>query len=234
MEARDAAMSQQTKILISSNSGLQADLFEAAFGSIGASTARTKLAEAAATAVEVRPNIVFFIYDLVGPGVIKAISSVRNLRLRPAPYALCFARTSSETGKIIALEAGADEVFSEPVALNSILGRIRYFMHQASPGSLNTLTIGDVRINLAEQTVVRSGRTIRVTPTEFRILGCLMANSDKVMSRQALSDAVWGPNATLDPRTIDVTVGRIRRTLSRPKEINPIKSVRGAGYVFRF
>ena len=69
-------------------------------------------------------------------------------------------------------------------------------------------------------------------PTEFRLLEFLMESSGRVLSRAQLLDGVWGRDAFIDGRTVDVHVGRLRKALIRGADPDPIRTVRGAGYAF--
>ena len=69
-------------------------------------------------------------------------------------------------------------------------------------------------------------------PTEFRLLEHLMGKPGRVFSRAQLLDSVWGLSAEIDERTVDVHVGRLRKSLSSGNEKDPIRTVRGAGYAF--
>ena len=80
--------------------------------------------------------------------------------------------------------------------------------------------------------VTRREREVRLGPTEFRLLAFFMENSGRVLSRQQLLDGVWGRDAFIDGRTVDVHVGRLRKALIRGADSDPIRTVRGAGYAF--
>ena len=69
-------------------------------------------------------------------------------------------------------------------------------------------------------------------PTEFRLLEYLLEKPGRVFSRAQLLDGVWGQAAEIDERTVDVHVGRLRKALSRGRERDPIRTVRGTGYAF--
>ena len=69
-------------------------------------------------------------------------------------------------------------------------------------------------------------------PTEFRLLEFLMERPGRVFSRSQLLDGVWGMSVEIDERTVDVHVGRLRKSLTRARERDPIRTVRGAGYSF--
>jgi two-component system phosphate regulon response regulator PhoB len=69
-------------------------------------------------------------------------------------------------------------------------------------------------------------------PTEYRLLVVLMESAGRVLSRSQLLDGVWGRDGDIDERTVDVHVGRLRKALVRGNEVDMIRTVRGAGYVF--
>ena len=78
----------------------------------------------------------------------------------------------------------------------------------------------------------RSGRELRLGPTEFRLLEFLMSSPGRVFSREQLLDGVWGREIYVDERTVDVHVGRLRKAINRGRERDPIRTVRGSGYSF--
>ncbi|MGL5114424.1 MAG: winged helix-turn-helix domain-containing protein, partial [Beijerinckiaceae bacterium] len=80
--------------------------------------------------------------------------------------------------------------------------------------------------------VFRAEREVKLGPTEFRLLEFLMRSPGRVYGRDQLLDHVWGRDAEIDDRTVDVHVGRLRKAVSDGIEIDPIRTVRGAGYAF--
>ena len=85
-------------------------------------------------------------------------------------------------------------------------------------------------MDLAEYRVSRDGIPIRLAPTEFRLLRHFMEHPGRVFSREQLIDAVWGQQIYLEPRTVDVHVRRLRRTLNSGGKPDIIRTVRAAGY----
>ena len=78
--------------------------------------------------------------------------------------------------------------------------------------------------------VTRNGREVRLGPTEYRLLEYLLQSPGRVFSRAQLLDGVWGRDIYVDERTVDVHVGRLRKSIIRGRERDPIRTVRGAGY----
>ncbi|MCG8562178.1 MAG: winged helix-turn-helix domain-containing protein [Hyphomicrobiales bacterium] len=92
------------------------------------------------------------------------------------------------------------------------------------------LSFADLEMNLATFRTRRSGQTLHLTPTEFRILKCLMWDPERVFSRDELARAAWPENATVNGRTVDVHVGRLRKALGTGFEDDLIRTVRSVGY----
>jgi two-component system phosphate regulon response regulator PhoB len=82
--------------------------------------------------------------------------------------------------------------------------------------------------------VRRGVREVHLGPTEFRILDHLMQHPGRVFSREQLLDAVWGSDVYVEARTVDVHIGRLRKAVNRESEIDPIRTVRSAGYALDF
>ena len=92
------------------------------------------------------------------------------------------------------------------------------------------LTHGDIVIDRVAHRVRRAGLEIHLGPTEFRLLDHFMQHPGRVFSREQLLDAVWGSDVYVEARTVDVHVGRLRKALNVEGTVNPIRTVRSAGY----
>ena len=91
---------------------------------------------------------------------------------------------------------------------------------------------GDIVLDRAAHRVTRRAREVRLGPTEYKLLLYFMENAGRVLTRQQLLDGVWGRDAFIDGRTVDVHVGRLRKALIRGADADPIRTVRGTGYAF--
>jgi two-component system, OmpR family, phosphate regulon response regulator PhoB len=100
-----------------------------------------------------------------------------------------------------------------------------------APAAPSVLQIGDIVLDAANYRVMRGVREVRVGPTEFRLLAFMMLNANRLISREQLRTALWGADS-VNPRTVDVYVGRLRRALNRGRDRDPIRTVRYAGYSF--
>ncbi len=92
------------------------------------------------------------------------------------------------------------------------------------------LEFEDIALDSETHRVTRGGLTLKLGPTEFRLLATLMEKPGRVWSREQLLDRVWGRDIYVDTRTVDVHVGRLRKALMHHGGTDPLRTVRGAGY----
>jgi two-component system, OmpR family, phosphate regulon response regulator PhoB len=175
------------------------------------------------------------ILDWMLPGV-SGIEICRRLRARPEtkqlPILMLTAR-GEETERIRGLSTGADDYVVKPFSLPELLARVHALLRRAKPEqAMKILKSGDLELDREKKRVQRAGRELHLGPTEFRLLEFLMLSPGRVFTREQLLDGVWGREAYIDERTVDVHVGRLRKVLSRGREIDPIRTVRGSGYSF--
>lgn len=98
----------------------------------------------------------------------------------------------------------------------------------------HVLKYDDITMNLASYEVTRQNKRIKLGPTEFRILQCLMQYPHKILSRNFIMDAAWSGTKAVDSRTIDVHINRLRNALKLHKDELPlIETIRSLGYCLR-
>lgn len=167
---------------------------------------------------------------------ISGIELCRRIRQRPdtrnLPVIMLTAR-GEEIDRIRGLSTGADDYVVKPFSVNEVLARVKALLRRSTPDLIaDVLTFEDVELNRAAHRVKRSGRDLRLGPTEFKLMLYMMENRGRVLGRQQLIDGVWGRDGDVDERTVDVHIGRLRKVLVRDGENDPIRTVRGGGYVF--
>jgi two-component system response regulator MprA len=129
--------------------------------------------------------------------------------------------------KIAGFEAGGDDYLTKPFDLDEIRVRLAALLRR-TPATGAETTVGAV-LDPARHALVVGDTEVSLTPTEFRLLGRLMASPSTVVRRQALVAAGWPHGAMVTDNTIDSYVRRIRRKLE-PLGVASIKTVRGVGY----
>jgi len=167
---------------------------------------------------------------------VAGIEVCRRLRNRPEtknlPIIMLTAR-GEETDRIRGLDTGADDYVIKPFSTTELMARIRAVMRRIRPGlSEDILEVGDIAMDRVGHTVKRAGQDLHLGPTEYRLLDHFMQHPGRVFSREQLLDAVWGTDVYVELRTVDVHVGRLRKTLKTVGE-DPIRTVRSAGYALK-
>ena len=165
---------------------------------------------------------------------VSGIEVCRRLRSRPetrnVPIIILTAR-GEETDRIRGLDTGADDYVVKPFSMTELTARIRAVLRRIRPGlAEDRIRHGDIVIDRVAHRVRRGGREVHLGPTEFRLLDYLMQHPGRVFSREQLLDAVWGSDVYVEARTVDVHIGRLRKALNHDVDVDPIRTVRSAGY----
>jgi two-component system phosphate regulon response regulator PhoB len=180
---------------------------------------------------ETLPDLV--ILDWMLPGV-SGIEICRRLRARETtrtlPVIMVTARCE-ESERVRGLAVGADDYVVKPFSVMELMARVHALLRRSRPERVaERLYVGDLDLDRLTRRVRRGDRDIRLGPTDFRLLEYLLEKPGRVFSRAQLLDLVWGRSVDVDERTVDVHIGRLRKKLSKGKERDPIRTVRGAGY----
>lgn len=167
---------------------------------------------------------------------VSGVELVRRLKreelTRHIPVIMLTAR-SGEDDKVYGLDSGADDYVTKPFSPKELLARIRAVLrrHEGDQGD-EVIRVHDLELNGSSHRVSVSEREIHMGPTEFRLLKFLMTHPDRVYSRAQLLDYVWGRNAYVEDRTVDVHILRLRKLLKPYRCDKMIQTVRGSGYRF--
>lgn len=140
---------------------------------------------------------------------------------------------TDEDDKVQGLEAGADDYMVKPLSPRELLARLKAVLRRTVPddNAQERIQIGPLHIDKAAHRVELAGQLLSLGPTEYRLLLFFATHSDRVYGRAQLLDQVWGNEAYLEERTVDVHIRRLRKALGSDYE-GLIQTVRGAGYRF--
>lgn len=173
------------------------------------------------------------ILDWMLPGM-SGIELCRRLRQKPRTRAIPLIMLSARRDKadvLRGLENGADDYVVKPFSIAELIARAQTLLQRVSPYLINTvLRAGSIELDRAALSAKRGGVPVSLTTTEFRLLEYLMRAPGRVFSRNELLDGVWGSEAEIDDRTIDVHIGRLRKALMVVDGDDPIRTVRSNGY----
>jgi two-component system, OmpR family, KDP operon response regulator KdpE len=186
-------------------------------------------AKEALAAAGLRPPDAIILDLLLPDGTGTEVS--RELRAwSEAPIVLVSA-VGDEAEKIAALDAGADDYVTKPFAMGELLARLRAALRRAGPPGDPVLDVGPIRIDLDKQSVTVDGRSVHLTPHEFRILKLLALNPGKLLTHRTILQEVWGPAYGAESNYLHVYVSQLRRKLE-PDPARPqyLLTEPGAGY----
>jgi two-component system response regulator MprA len=189
---------------------------------------------------ESRPDGV--ILDVTMP-VLDGLEACRRLRAEGnlVPVLMLTAR-GEVTARVAGLDAGADDYLAKPFALQELLARVRALLRRAryEPATPEStveppadLRFDDLTLNPDTREVVRAGRQLRLTRTEFSILELFLRHPRQVLTRSVLFEQIWGFDFGSSSNSLDVYLGYLRRKLESDGDRRLLHTVRGVGYVLR-
>jgi two-component system, OmpR family, phosphate regulon response regulator PhoB len=222
----------QPSVLIVEDDVALAELLEWNFRSEGFDVRRTGDGEEALVLVrEALPDVIVLDWMIENVSGIEVCRQLRkNGESANVPIIMLTAR-AEEDDRIRGLKTGADDYLTKPFSPAELLARVEALLRRSRPALTGeTLRFGDLELDPAAHRVRRDGEAIKLGPTEFRLLRHFMEKPRRVHSRAQLLDAVWGHDNSIDERTVDVHIRRLRLAITPPGMSDPIRTVRGAGY----
>ena len=145
----------------------------------------------------------------------------------------------AETQHIALLKSGVDEILVRPFApaklLDCLHSRLRGGRSPRSrPEGPASLSYGEVEMEIDTHHVRCNGREILLGPIEFKLLRYMLEHPGKVLTRDELIEAAWPRNVYVGPRTVDVHISRLRRSLRQSSDLDAIRTVRLGGYALEY
>jgi two-component system, OmpR family, phosphate regulon response regulator PhoB len=182
---------------------------------------------------EEMPDLIILDWMLPGISGIEICRMIRQQHVTESLPIIMLTARGEEAERLRGLATGADDYVVKPFSVVELIARVRSVLRRVRPSSIaDVLTQGEILLDRQKKRVQRGPRDINLSPTEFKLLEYLMQSPGRVYSRAQLLDRVWSNDAEVDERTVDVHVGRLRKQLSRGREIDPIRTVRSSGYSF--
>ncbi|MBA4861208.1 response regulator transcription factor [Streptomyces sp. PSKA54] len=182
-----------------------------------------------------RPDLI--VLDVMLPDI-DGFALTRELRAQGVytPVLFLTARTEVED-RIIGLSSGGDDYVTKPFHVQEVLLRIRAILRRAAaPASVAParppLRYADLTLDEDAHTVQRAGSPLKLSPTEFRLLACLMARAERVLEKREILQEVWQYDFAGDTRIVDTYIKNLRRKIDHTPPAM-IHTVRGVGYCLR-
>ena len=175
-----------------------------------------------------KPDLVLL--DIMLPGI-DGIEVCRLIRAESGvPIVMLTAKTDT-LDVVVGLESGADDYVLKPFKPKELVARIRARLRTTLEPGPETLSVGEISIDLAGHSVMRDGALLSLTPLEFDLLVALARKPRVVFTREKLLEEVWGYRHPGDTRLVNVHVQRLRSKVERdPEKPEVVLTVRGVGY----
>jgi two-component system phosphate regulon response regulator PhoB len=190
---------------------------------------------AAASKVLAETHPALILLDWMLPGI-SGLELARRLRreeaTRDIPIIMLTARCE-ETDTVAGFDAGVDDYVGKPFSVRELVARIRAVLRRSSSVSDGeAIEVDGLSLDPASHRVSANGATVRIGPTEFRMLKFFMEHQERVYTRGQLLDHVWGDNVYVEERTVDVHIRRLRKALGDSGFDRFVQTVHGTGYRF--
>lgn len=182
-----------------------------------------------------KPDII--ILDVMLPTA-SGFEICRLLRKQTSTPIIMLTARADESDRVIGLELGADDYVTKPFSMRELMARVKTVLRRtenaASPPSAEKIVSGDLTIDAEKHQVVVRGKTVELSLKEFELLRFLAMHPGRAFSRQTLLDRVWGADAYVGDRTVDVHIRWLREKIEQDASApQRLITVRGVGYKFQ-
>lgn len=187
--------------------------------------------EALILASEEAPDLIILDWMIEGTSGIEVCRRLRRDKATAHVPIIMLTAREAEDDRIRGLETGADDYLTKPFSPRELLARVAAVMRRIRPALAGeTIEVGDITLDAVAHKVERCGQPLHLGPTEYRLLRFFMESPGRVFSRGQLLDGVWGTESDIELRTVDVHIRRLRKAIEMEGAIDPIRTVRSAGY----
>lgn len=177
---------------------------------------------------ETKPELILLDIMLPEEDGITILKKLRqNSKTKKIPVILLTAKCN-EYDKVLGLDSGADDYITKPFGIMELVARIKALLRRVEKPVETEFILGDLLINQISHEVKVCGKTVGLTLKEFEMLGVLVENKGRVISRDELLNKIWGYSFDGENRTVDVHIRTLRQKLGECG--NYIETVRGKGY----
>ena len=159
---------------------------------------------------------------------------MQTLRARSysTPVLMLTAR-DSEDEMIRGFDLGADDYLTKPFSFAELVARLQSITRPFRKSNDRVSLLGDLAVDFSRHAVTRQQQSIELSRLEFLLLACLVRHAGQCVSRQMLTEAVWGSEYSVSKNSLDVLVNSLRAKIDTPFPAHIINTVRGTGYLLR-
>jgi len=168
---------------------------------------------------------------LPGSGGMRVLRFIRRNPEEMLPVLMVTA-LGQTADRVQGLNEGADDYLAKPFEPEELIARLQALLRRSSARAEAQLSHGSVSLDSDTYMVSVGGHSVTLRPLEYRLLQVLMKKPGKTRSRDYLLDHVWGQDTYVEPRTVDVTVKRLRKALEKCGAGDCVQTIRGMGYRF--
>jgi DNA-binding response OmpR family regulator len=173
------------------------------------------------------------VLDIMLPGM-DGFEVARRMRRNKSQTPILFLTARDAVPDVVkGLDVGADDYLTKPFAFDEFLARLRSVARRGSSPRPTCLQVADLTLDPATHQIFRGNREIHLSPTEYRLLEFLMRRAGRVVTRNAIVEAVWGFNEEVEENTLDAFVRLVRSKVDRGFKQKLVHTVRGVGYTVR-
>ena len=159
---------------------------------------------------------------------------LRELRRnKVSSMVLVLTAKSTVEDRVEGLRTGADDYLSKPFAFAELIARVETLLRRQGVEKNTILRVADLELDIITRTVRRATRNIHLTAKEYLLLELLMRNKNRIMTRRAIAEQVWGYSFDTGTNVVDVYVNYLRKAIDEgfPKRL--IHTVRGVGFILK-
>ena len=180
---------------------------------------------------ETLPDLILLDWMLPGMSGIEFARKMKSDSYTKSIPVIMLTARGEEQDKVKGLETGADDYITKPFSPRELNARIKAVLRRRAPQMTDELVeVAGLSLDPMTHRVTGHSAPVSLGPTEFRLLHFFMTHPERVHSRSQLLDSVWGNQAYVEERTVDVHIRRLRRALEPTRHDALVQTIRGAGY----
>ena len=186
--------------------------------------------EALAAAQQDLPALIILDLMLPGKSGYEVLEELRQMPGTKDLAVLLLTARKEEEDRIRGLALGADDYLTKPFALEELLARVRALGRRGGDEHQDQLTVGDLILDLARHEARRGESSIELTAKEFDLLAYLMRNAGRVLSKDQITEHVWGYDSQATSNVVEIYIHYLRDKIDRGYPRPLIRTIRGVGY----